>query len=242
MCVQRGLPEHFARYRRDDRQDHHRQHDARGEDRAAAGHRDVAVGEQRQPAQVCRSAIVRTASMTGASTKHPPQPEDDRRHRRQQVDDPTERTCASLGWCVVASGTSQCRSRSALPAAGAVAELSTVTMSRSRMPNARLLRVGRRELGAGEEVRLVRAQRRYRLGQQEHGDQHDRHHDHQTRGGGEPLEYGVADAASSRPMRGGDVGHAGAFRSGPDPGRCSARGDCHRGPTDGEPEGIRRWR
>ena len=48
----RRLDEHLARDRGDDRQDHHRQHDAGGEDRAAAGHRRVAGLEQEEPAQV----------------------------------------------------------------------------------------------------------------------------------------------------------------------------------------------
>src|SRR3954470_3892876 len=43
---ERGLAEHFPGYRGDDRQDHHGQHDARREDRAATGQRDVALGER----------------------------------------------------------------------------------------------------------------------------------------------------------------------------------------------------
>ena len=79
----RRLGEHLPRDRGDDRQDHDRQHDAGGEDRAA-GHRGRA-GEERQERQVLVEPVV-DRDQVRRQRAGAPQAEDHRGHRGQQVD------------------------------------------------------------------------------------------------------------------------------------------------------------
>ena len=93
----RGLQEDLAAERGDDRQDHDGQHDADGEDRAA-GARDRAIPEpgsadvgreQRDPAGVRGEPGVDRLDRGGEDSAAP-EAEDDRGHRREQVDDVAE--------------------------------------------------------------------------------------------------------------------------------------------------------
>ena len=171
-----SLPVHLAGDGGDDRQDHDGEHDPGREDRATASDGHVAGGEKREPAQGLVEER-RDGREDGSENEDSPQPVHDRRDCGQHVDDTAEDPCQP-GWGVLGQvdgdadgdrhGQDEGERRAQHGHDEQVADA-----------EAEIARVGGRELGAGEEVGVIRHQRRNRLQKQEDRDQGDRHHDRQ---------------------------------------------------------------
>src|SRR6516162_5183884 len=185
----RGLPEHFSRYRGDDRQDHRRKDDAGGENGAAAGQGNVALLEQKQPPQVAIEKL-RDRLEFGRQHEDSPQPEDDRRHRGQQINHRSERTRQPFRHVLGEEHRDPDRDRHGHYQRGYRAQ----RRDHEQVADAerQVFRTGGIEFGAGEEVRVVGTQRRDSANQQEYCDQQDRNDDRRTGGGGGQLEQLVA--------------------------------------------------
>ena len=218
----RGLPVHLAGDGGDDRQDHHGEDDTRPRRSSHRSRRCRSANSGNQPSVSLRNCA--NGVIDGGENERAPQPEDDRRNGGEQVDDAAEEPWPAgvvRSW----SGRSRCRSTTGTASTSANAELSTVTTSRSRMPKRRFsgsvvensVLVRKFTLSAASDG-IACASRNTAISTMDDDD-------HQARGGGEPLEHGVADrvrrvdrprAWRRRPWRA-------AFRSGPDPGRRRAR-------------------